>query len=170
MLSILHGGKSPTKTAINLTDRNPEPMPSVGGGGLSMQQFVDVVPKPSALPPAPKIFDCAALESELIRNKSSNDLNLASVKFNEFSAASASVQMREIKSSPNLLQLDEVERESRQLPGMLNLNQTPKGERVPYHHSYSVPAQRTDMMSPNVVMGAQTTLAGKDQQKIALAG
>ena len=172
LLSILHGGKSPTKTDRNTSSlRNPEPIPSVGGGGFSMQQFGDLaVPKPSALPAAPKVFDCAALESELIRNKSSNDLNLASAKFNEFSTGS-NVDMREIKSSPNLRQLDDVERESRQLPGMLNLNQTPKGERVTFNrHAHSVPAQGTNMMSPNVVMGASTTLASKDQQKIAIAG
>ena len=165
LLSILHGGKSPTKTTTsdrNSNSRNSDPIPSAGGG-FSMQHFGDLaVPKPSALPPAPKVFDCAALESELIRNKSSNDLNLAS--------AAASVDMREIKSSPNLRKLDDVERESRQLPGMLNLNQTPKGERVTFnHHAHSVPVQGTNM-SPNVMMGARTAMPSKDQQKIALAG
>ena len=189
LLSILHGSlkKSPTlTTSANVSHRNrtvstsasnnPELIVgggSGGGGGFSIEQFASqagdlAVSKPNNLPPAPKVFDCAELESELIRNKSSNDLDLASTKFSELAA---NIDMREIKSSPNLRQLNEVERENRHVPpGMLSLKRTPKGERVTFNHSHSVPTQGvTSMMSPNIVVGART-FAGKDQQKIALAG
>lgn len=183
LLSILHGSQknSPTKAQSSHRDTTDSSSNSAGvgkaiganSGGFNMDQFAfqASLPKPSnmvAQPPVPKVFDCAELESVMIRNKSSNDLNLASARFNEMS-------MREIKSFPNLRNLSDIEQESRHLPDhMLNLNQTPKGgaeQHVSYTYARSVPTKtNTNQMSPNMMGTSRTALAAKDQQKIAIAG
>ena len=118
LLSILHGGKKETSSTKPLPNRSRTTSTSAAhqerSGGFDMNQFAsqagDLAISTGASnnnKPTPKVFDCAELESKLIRGDSSD--------------------MREVHSSPNLRTLSQVENTK---PGALNLNVTPKGPQV----------------------------------------
>eukprot|EP00111_Clytia_hemisphaerica_P008339 TCONS_00024354-protein len=164
LLSILHGGKKQdTSSTKPLPNRSRTTSTSTArqesSSGFDMNQFASQAGDlaiSTGIPnnkPIPKVFDCAELESKLIRGESSD--------------------MREVHSSPSLRTLSQIENTR---PGALNLNVTPKGPQV-MKHAHSVPAHaHTSLVSPNIMSNAGIARSGgvfgkdvNNQQKIALA-